>query len=83
MGCAEENTSQLNEETSQPKKEMKVEQPKVNDSKVWKDVLTPEGLDNYGIEPTLNARITFHAEDVAKNRCERTSSEDKSLNYGE
>lgn len=66
MGCAEENTSLPNEETSKPKKEMKVEQPKVNDPKVWKDVSTPEGFDNYGIEPTLNAWITFHTKDVAK-----------------
>ncbi|MFE6166932.1 hypothetical protein ACFVP8_03535 [Viridibacillus arvi] len=66
MGCAKESKSQPKEETSQPKKEIKDEQPKVNDSKVWKDVSTPEGFNNYGIKPTLNAWITFHAEDVAK-----------------
>ncbi|MEX3625895.1 hypothetical protein [Viridibacillus arvi] len=66
MGCTKESKSQPKDETSQPKKEIKDEQPKVNDSKVWKDVSTPEGFNNYGIKPTLNAWITFYAEDVAK-----------------
>ncbi|MGF9977291.1 hypothetical protein [Viridibacillus arvi] len=66
MGCAKESKSQPKEETSQPKKEIKDEQPKVNDSKLWKDVSTPEGFNNYRIKPTLNAWVTFHAEDVAK-----------------
>ncbi|MFJ7952812.1 hypothetical protein ACIQZG_14915 [Lysinibacillus sp. NPDC096418] len=40
------------------KEETKVEEAnsevtKVNNAKVWKDVSTPEGFNNYGIEPTL------------------------------
>lgn len=70
MGCTTESTSQPKEESSQPKDETKDEtkdeQPEVNNSKMWKDVSTPEGFNNYGIKPTLNAWITFHVEDVAK-----------------
>lgn len=54
----------------QQKEESKVEQVKavaeVNYPKVWKDVSTPEGFNNYGIEPTLEAWIAYHAEDIAK-----------------
>lgn len=47
-------------------KEAKIEVTKVNNSKLWKDVSTPEGFNEYGIEPTLEAWIAFHAEDIAK-----------------
>lgn len=42
------------------------EETKVNNPKLWKDVSTPEGFNNYGIEPTLEAWIAYHAEDIVK-----------------
>jgi len=36
----------------------------VDSSKQWKDVSTPEGFNNYGIEPTLEAWIAYHAKDI-------------------
>ena len=38
----------------------------VNPSKIWNDVSTPEGFNNYGIEPTLEAWIAYHAQDINK-----------------
>ncbi|QFF99359.1 hypothetical protein PB01_11285 [Psychrobacillus glaciei] len=37
-----------------------------SDPKTWKDVSTPEGFNSYGIEPTLEAWIAYHAEDITK-----------------
>lgn len=52
------------------KEETKVEPVKteaeVNDPKTWKEVSTPEGFNSYGIEPTLEAWIAYHAEDIGK-----------------
>lgn len=52
------------------KEETKVEPVKteaeVNDPKTWTDVSTPEGFNSYGIEPTLEAWIAYHAEDIGK-----------------
>lgn len=52
------------------KEETKAEQVKteaeVIDPKTWKDVSTPEGFNSYGIEPTLEAWIAYHAEAIAK-----------------
>ena len=56
-GCTKEETNV---------EEVKPEEIKVNDAKAWKDVSTPEGFNNYGFEPTLEAWIAYHAEDVAK-----------------
>ncbi len=60
-GCTEEAVPQ-------PKKEVKDEQVMevMNDKKVWKDVSTPEGFNKYSIEPTLQAWIAYHAEEMAK-----------------
>lgn len=38
----------------------------VNPSKIWNDVSTPEGFNNYEIEPTLEAWIAYHAQDINK-----------------
>lgn len=35
-------------------------------SKNWNDVSTPEGFNNYEIEPTLEAWIAHHAQDINK-----------------
>ncbi|MFJ6208562.1 hypothetical protein [Lysinibacillus sp. NPDC092081] len=56
-GCTKEETKI---------EEVKPEETKVNNAKVWKDVSTPEGFNNYGIEPTLEAWIAYHAEDITK-----------------
>ncbi|MEY9979262.1 hypothetical protein [Lysinibacillus sp. RC79] len=56
-GCAKEETKI---------EEVKPEETKVNNAKVWKDVSTPEGFNDYGIEPTLEAWIAYHAEDITK-----------------
>ncbi|MED3803568.1 hypothetical protein P4562_16715 [Lysinibacillus xylanilyticus] len=63
-------TGCTNSAAPQQKEESKVEQVKavaeVNDPKAWKDISTPEGFNEYGIEPTLKAWIAFHAGDVPK-----------------
>lgn len=56
-GCSDEETKI---------EEVKPEETKVNNAKVWKDVSTPEGFNEYGIEPTLKAWIAYHAEDITK-----------------
>lgn len=58
-GCTEEAAPQ-------PAEKVKDEQalPASNDAKEWKDASTPEGFNKYGIEPTLQAWIAYHAEDV-------------------
>ncbi|MGA3599763.1 hypothetical protein [Lysinibacillus agricola] len=61
-GCTNEET---NIEEIKPVEINPVE-TKVDNAKVWKDVSTPEGFNNYGIEPTLEAWIAYHAEDIVK-----------------
>lgn len=63
-GCAEEAAPQKS-------KDVQIENSSEggNEAKSWKDVSTPEGFNNdYGIEPTLNAWIAFHAEDFANTK---------------
>lgn len=61
-GCTEEAEPP---ETEKVQSENLIEE--VNEAKTWKDVSEPEGFNNtYGIEPTLNAWIAFHAADFAE-----------------
>lgn len=66
-GCTKEQTNIEEVKSIETNiEEVKPEEIKFNDPKVWKDISTPEGFDKYGIEPTLEAWIAYHAEDVAK-----------------
>ena len=66
-GCTKEETKIEEVKPEEAKiKEVKTEVTKVNKPKLWKDVSTPEGFNDYGIEPTLEAWIAYHAEDIAK-----------------
>lgn len=67
-GCTEETVPKSKGEikSQQTNEEIKNETSleEVNDAKVWKDVSTPNGFNKYGIEPTLQAWITYHAEEI-------------------
>ncbi len=65
-GCTKEETKIEQAKTEETKVEQVKAEAQVNDPKNWKDVSTPEGFNNYGIEPTLEAWIAYHAEDIAK-----------------
>ena len=65
-GCTKEETEVEQDQTEETKIEHVKPEAEVNDPKTWKDVSTPEGFDSYGIEPTLEAWIAYHAEDIAK-----------------
>ena len=65
-GCTKEETKVEQPKTDETKVEQVKTEAEVNDPKNWKDVSTPEGFNSYGIEPTLEAWIAFHAEDIAK-----------------
>ena len=65
-GCTKEETKVEQAKTEEMKVEPVKTEAEVNDPKTWKDVSTPEDFNSYGIEPTLEAWIAFHAEDIAK-----------------
>ncbi|MGE7839842.1 hypothetical protein ACQKNX_03530 [Lysinibacillus sp. NPDC093712] len=63
IGCTEEETK-VEPETEKIKIEQVKTETEVDHSKQWKDVSTPEGFNNYGIEPALEAWIAYHAKDI-------------------
>lgn len=65
-GCTKEETKVEQAKTEENKVEQVKTEAEVNDSKTWKDVSTPEGFNSYGIEPTLEAWIAYHAKDIVK-----------------
>ncbi|MFJ7662718.1 hypothetical protein ACIQXW_09975 [Lysinibacillus sp. NPDC097162] len=65
-GCTNEGTKVAQDKTEETKVEQVKKEAEVNDPKTWKDVSTPEGFNSYGIEPTLEAWIAYHAEDITK-----------------
>ncbi|WP_419962369.1 hypothetical protein [Psychrobacillus sp. BM2] len=65
-GCTKEETKVEQAKTEDTKVEQVKTEAEVNDPKAWKDVSTPEGFNEYGIEPTLEAWIAYHAEDIVK-----------------
>lgn len=65
-GCTKEETKVEQPKTDETKVVQVKTEAEINDPKNWKDVSTPEGFNSYGIEPTLEAWIAFHAEDIAK-----------------
>ncbi|MFC9540120.1 hypothetical protein ACFTQ7_09590 [Lysinibacillus sp. NPDC056959] len=66
-GCTNEETKIEEVKPAESKIEkVKSGVTKVNNVKLWKDVSTPEGFNEYGIEPTLEAWIAYHAEDIVK-----------------
>ncbi|MFJ5770144.1 hypothetical protein [Psychrobacillus sp. NPDC093180] len=64
--CTKEETKVEQPKTDETKVEQVKKEAEVNEPKNWKDVSTPEGFNSYGIEPTLEAWIAYHAEDIAK-----------------
>lgn len=66
-GCTEEDETKGEQVKTEETIIKQVEaETAVNPSKIWKDVSTPEGFNNYGIKPTLEAWIAFHAQDINK-----------------
>lgn len=68
IGCTKKTAPELEiEEESVIAEEENIQEVKEDsDTKSWKNTSTPEGFSNYGIEPTLNAWIAFHSEDISK-----------------
>ncbi|MEQ6048256.1 hypothetical protein U2I53_04415 [Lysinibacillus capsici] len=64
IGCTEEGETK-GEQVKTEKTTIK-QVAAVNPSKIWNDVSTPEGFNNYEIEPTLEAWIAYHAQDINK-----------------
>lgn len=65
-GFTKEETKVEQYKTEDTEVEQVKAEAEVNDPKTWKDVSTPEGFNSNGIEPTLEAWIAYHAEDIAK-----------------
>lgn len=64
IGCTEEEETKGEQAKTE---ETTIKQvAAVNPSKNWNDVSTPEGFNNYEIEPTLEAWIAYHAQDINK-----------------
>ena len=65
-GCTKEESKVVQANTEETEVEQLEKEGVVTDPKAWKNVSTPEGFNNYGIEPTLEAWIAYHAKDTAK-----------------